>query len=290
VWARIFKVKKTFALLVLFSVAAFALLVGALSQDTYTSLGEALDETSENIVNGQIGEVGKAALLLLSTATTGGLNSAPTEVQQVFSVLIFLVIWLCTVWILRQQMAGNKFKLRDSLYNACAPLISTFLVLLVLIVQLIPALIAVVGYSAAITTGFLDTPLYAVVFWIAAGALLLLSLFLVTSSLFGLVTVTIPGVYPLKAVRISGDLVTSRRLRVILRLVWMALNVVILWTVVMIPIIIFDSWAQNALEWIEGVPIVPYALLIVSSISIIFISSYIYLLYRGLIADDADPA
>ncbi|MDR1032409.1 MAG: hypothetical protein LBL84_00135, partial [Candidatus Nomurabacteria bacterium] len=50
VWARIFKVKKTFALLVLFSVAAFALLVGALSQDTYTSLGEALrseEHTSE---------------------------------------------------------------------------------------------------------------------------------------------------------------------------------------------------------------------------------------------------
>jgi hypothetical protein len=284
------KSKWSFRLLTLFSVVAIALLVGIMSQDMYSSLQDALAQTSENIVGGQVGEVGKAALLLLSTATTGGLNQSPTEVQQVFTVLIFMIIWLTTVWLLRNQLSGNKVRLRDGLYNACAPLISTALVVLVLFVQLIPAIVALVAYSAAVATDFLATPLYAVVFWMAAGGLGLLSLFLVTSTIFALVVVTIPGMYPFAAIKISGDLVTSRRLRVILRLVWMALNILVFWVITMIPIIIFDSWFKGVAEWASGWPIVSIALLIVSSMSIIFASSYIYLLYRRLIDDAADPA
>ena len=290
VWGQVLKGKKNFIFLTLFAVGAFAVLVGVMSQDMYSSFGDALNETSENVASGQIGEVGKAALLLLSTATTGGLNQSPTEIQQVFSVVIFLVIWLVTVWLLRHQLSGNKVKLRDGLYNACAPIISTALVVVVLIVQMVPALIALVVYSAAVATDFLATPLYAVIFWTVGGALFLLSLFLITSTIFALVTVTIHGMYPLKAIKISGDLVTSRRLRVILRLVWMLFSVAVLWIVTMLPIIMLDSWLQRSFDWAEGLPIVPIALLIVSSISIIFASSYIYLLYRRLIADDADPA
>jgi hypothetical protein len=70
----------------------------------------------------------------------------------------------------------------------------------------------------------------------------------------------------------------------------MLLSVAVLWIVTMLPIIMLDSWLQRSFDWAEGLPIVPIALLIVSSISIIFASSYIYLLYRRLIADDADPA
>jgi hypothetical protein len=58
----------------------------------------------------------------------------------------------------------------------------------------------------------------------------------------------------------------------------------------MLPIIMLDSWFKSIADWAEGWPVVPIALLIVSSVSIIFAASYIYLLYRRLIADDADPA
>jgi hypothetical protein len=289
VWRELFKSKKTFMLLVAFAVLAFSLLVGAMSQNTYREFGKALDQTADDLADGQLGQVGRAGMLLLTTAATGGLNQAPTEVQQIFTVIIFLVLWLVTVWLLRYQLSDVKVRLRDALYNACAPIISTAAVVLILFIQLAPALISFIVYSAAVTTGFLDTPFYAIIFWVLAIGLCSLSLFLVTGSLFALVRVTVPGEYPFNAIKISGDLVTSRRLRLILRLFWMALCVVVLWLVTMLPIILLDSWLTSSFGW-DGVPIVPVALLIVSSISIIFVAAYVYLLYRKLIDDDADPA
>ncbi|MDR0397731.1 MAG: hypothetical protein LBH36_00925 [Candidatus Nomurabacteria bacterium] len=290
VWGHLLKYKKTFLLLTLFTIVAFAVLVGAMSQDTYESFGDALNQTSENVVNGQLNEIGKAGMLLLATAVTGGLNQAPSEIQQVFSVIVFLVLWLTTVWLIRYQLSGKKVKLRDGLYNACSPIISTFLVALVIILQALPVIIAVVILGAAMSTDFFTTPLYAVVTSAAIIALGIFSLYLFMGSIFAMVIITIQGMYPLKAIKISGDLVVSRRLRLLKRLIWMALNICALWIIFMIPIIILDGWLKSFIDWLTGWPVVPIALLVVTSVSVIYAASYIYLLYRRLIVDDADPA
>lgn len=290
VFAFLRKEKKTFILLVLVMAAAQMILVGMMSQTQYQSFTDVVNQTSENVANGSFGKIFDAGMTLLTAAQTGGLNPNPTEIQQVFGVLIFIIIWLVTVWLLRQKMAGNKVRLRDGLYNACAPLMSTLLVALMLLIQVAPALIAFILYGAAVSTDFLSNPFAAVVFWIVAGSLVLISAYLAVGTLLALLVVTQPGRYPLDAVRIAGDLVVGRRVRILLRVVWSFVVMALMWIVVMIPIILFDGWIKSVVGFVYAWPIVPVTLLIVIAASVIFFSAYVYMFYRRIIDDGADPS
>lgn len=285
----VWKQRRLFGLLTLVYAVLSGLIVGIASQDTYTQLSDALKETGGDLFEGNFGEIGKASLLLAATIT-GGANATPTEGQQIYGGIFALLIWLTTVWLLRNILAGHAVRLRDGLYNAGAPIISTFFVGVVLLVQLLPLGLAFVGYSAAVNSGLLSGGVAAMVFWTAASLLAVLSLYWVTSTIIALVIVTLPGMYPLRAIRTAGDLVIGRRMRILLRLLWMLLAVAVVWAVVMIPIVIFDTWLKSVWTAIAGFPAVPIALLVMSSISIVWMASYVYLLYRKVVDDDAKPA
>jgi hypothetical protein len=265
------------------------LLVGLASQETYTTLSDTLRTASGDIFEGNWGEIGKAGLLL-TTSISGSLTTAPTEAQQIYAGLIGLLIWLTTVWLLRAAKAGQKPRFRDGLYNAGAPIISTLAVSLVLLVQLIPAALAVIAFSAGLNSGFLQGGVESMIFSVAALLLIVLSVYWVTSTVIALVVITLPGMYPLQALKTAGDLVIGRRLRILLRWAWLALLVVITWTFVMIPVIIFDTWLKGILPAIGWLPIVPVTLLAMSSLTIVAVAAYVYLLYRKVVEDDAAPA
>jgi hypothetical protein len=281
--------RKVFLLLSLFYALLMATLVGLASQETYTTLTDTLRDTSGDVFDGNLGEVGKAGLLLL-TAMTGGISQTLTDAQQVYAGIVILLTWLTTVWVLRNVLAGHKVKLRDGLYNAGAPIISTFLVSLVLIIQLLPLAVALIAYSAAAASGLLAGGVEAMLFWIAAGLLAVLSLYLVTSTFIAMIVVTIPGMYPIRALKTAGDLVVGRRVRILLRLLWLAMGIVIAWAVVMVPIILLDTWAKGVWPNLQWLPVIPVFLLAMSSVSVVWAAGYIYLLYRKVVADDADPA
>lgn len=289
VWQTLWKNRKTFILLTLFYAILTVLMVGVASQDTYTTLKDTLDSTGVTLFNGGLGGFGKASLLFLS-AMTGGLSQSLTDVQQVYAGLILLLTWLTGIWLLRNIMAGNKVKLRDGLYNSGSPLLSTFIVFMVFIVQLLPIALAIIGYSAASISGFLENGAASMLFWIIVGLLSTMSLYWVTSTFFALIIVTLPGMYPLKAIKTAGDLVVGRRLRILMRILWMALTTVIMWGVIMIPVIMLDAWLKGIWSAISWVPTVPVLLLGLTSVTVVWISSYIYLLYRKVVDDDADPA
>jgi len=287
--AILWQYRKTFCLLALTYATVTAALVGIASQDTYATLTDALSETGGEIFAGNLGALGEAGLLFV-TATSGGLAATPTEAQQIYAALIGTLTWLTAVWLLRSIMAGSSVKLRDGLYNASAPLMSTALVGLVLIVQLLPLALALIGYSAAVSTGLLAGGVEAMLFWLAAGALGLLSLYWISSTCIALVVVTLPGMYPLRAIKTAGDLVVGRRMRILLRLLWMALVVIATWALIVIPIILFDIWIKSVAPGLAAVPIIPVSLLLMSSLTIVWAASYVYLLYRKVVADDAKPA
>jgi hypothetical protein len=284
-WAN----KKLFIWLVIVYAILTALLVGMASQDAYSTLTDTLRQAGGDVFSGNWGEIDTAGLLFMS-AVTGGVSTTLSEVQQIYSGLIFLLTWLTTVWLLRNILAGHKVKLRDGLYNASAPLLSTFLITLILIVQLLPLAIALIGYAAALASGLLSGGITAMLFWIAAGLLVLLSLYWISSTFIALVVVALPGMYPLDALRTAGDLVTGRRIRILLRLLWLGLEIVIIWALIMIPVILLDTWLKGLWSAIEWLPAIPFALLVMSSLTIVWASSYIYLLYRKVVADDAAPA
>lgn len=280
---------KLFALLVVAYAVLSGIFVGIASQENYSTLTNTLKDTGGQVFDGNWGEVGKASLLFLATVS-GSLNPSTDTAQQITGGLIALLTWLTVVWLLRNILAGHKVRLRDGVYSAAAPLVSTFLVALVLIVQLLPLALALIGYSAAQSSGLLAGGVEAMLFWVAASLLALLSLYWVTSTMIALVVVTLPGMYPMRAIKTAGDLVIGRRLRILLRLLWMLLGLGIFWVVVMIPIILLDTWIKGLWSALENVPTIPVVLLVMSSFSVVWISSYVYLLYRRVVDDDAKPA
>lgn len=285
----IFKNWKLFLPLLIISVILAVVFVGLMSEATYQQFQEVLDQTTEQMGTGDIGNVAKAGLLLISTITTGGLSGESSEAAMVFFVLIFLIIWLSTIFILRHRMAGHKIKLRDALYNAMTPLISTFLVFVVAVIQCIPIFILIIVYSAAVQTEFLATPFYALVFFIFAVVMLLLSGYLLSSSLMAFVAVSAPGLYPMKALNTASDLMAGRRIRFILRLVALILALAVIWVLVMLPLIVFDLLMKN-FEWTAGVPFVPVCLLIMTCFTGIYITTYLYLYYRFMLGYDTKEA
>lgn len=285
----LWKNRKVFITLAAVYAVFTAVLVGIASQDTYTLITDTLQESGEGSFEDNFGELGKASILFI-TGITGGFSQTLTEVQQIYAVLIGLMVWLTTVWILRNIVAGHRVKVRDGLYNASAPLISTFLIAFVVVLQLLPVALALIGYSAALSTGILSGGVEAMLFWIAAGLLTILSLYWITSTLMALIIVTLPGMYPFQALRTAGDLVVGRRVRILLRILWMLLCILVAWALIVIPMILLDGWLKGMWSQIAWVPIIPIVLLLVTSGTVVWAASYIYLLYRRIVADDAAPA
>ena len=127
-------------------------------------------------------------------------------------------------------------------------------------------------------------------FWIAAGLLVVMSLYLITSTFFALIIVTLPGMYPSNAIRAAGDLVVGRRLRILARILWMLIGVAIAWVFITLPAILIDSWLKGLWKAIDWLPNVPVIILALSSLTVIWISAYIYLLYRKVVEDESAPA
>jgi len=277
---------KLFLPLIILSVVFNIFLVGLMSEDTYVELQETIEDTSSNILNGKLGESAKAGMLLLSTITTGGLSSGLSEVQQVFAVLLFLIVWLTTIYLVRHLLAGQKPKLRDGFYNAMTPFISTFVVLVIVLLQLIPIAIVVITYSAAVSTKFLETPFYALIFFIFAALLILLSVYWLSGSFLGLIAVTAPGLYPMTAVRTANDLIAGRRIKLLIRLVFLVFTLAVVWVIIMLPLILLDLKLKSVWDWLEGVPVVSFELLFMTVFSIVYLTIYSYLYYRRILDYD----
>ena len=88
----IFRNWKLFLPFIFLVIIANIILGMLMSEESYNTFKEALEETNENIAQGQLGNVGKAGLLLIGTVTTGGLNRGMSEGQQVFMILILIII------------------------------------------------------------------------------------------------------------------------------------------------------------------------------------------------------
>ncbi len=287
--ATLWKQKRLFGGLILTYLLITIVISGIGAQDAYSNLSSTLKDTGGDVFQGNWGKIGSASLLLLTSVTTG-LTPNVTQAQSVLGGLAVFFAWLSTVWLLRNVVAGRRVALRDGLYNSGAPVLSTVIVGFVLAIQLLPAAIAILLYNAASYSGLLDSGVAAMLFWIADTLLVLLSLYWVTSTFIALVVVTLPGMYPFQAIKTAGDLVIGRRLRILFRLLWLTLTVVVVWALIVIPIILFDDWLKQLLPAVSWLPLVPLAILTLSSVTIVFAASYIYLLYRKVVEDDASPA
>lgn len=281
--------RKVFVWLGILYAVLTIVLVGIGSQDTYLNLTDALYVVSTDVLDGDIGQLGQA-VAILATIGAGGLTGTLTEGQQIYAVILTLLVWLTTIWLLRNLTAGHKVNMRDGLYSAGAPIIPTFIVAFALLVQLIPIGLVFVAYSAASASGLLAGGVEAMVFWVAAVMMGVLSLYWITSTFLALIIITLPGMYPMRALRVAGDMVVGRRIRILLRILWMIAVIAVTWIIVLIPVILLDGWLKGVWPQIEWIPIVPVVILLLGTLAVMWSSSYVYLLYRKVVDDDAQPA
>lgn len=280
--------RQLFYLIVAYTVLT-TLFATIVSQDAYRQVYDSVNASLEGVATGAFGEVIKTGSLLVG-AVGGSLSSTTSDVQQIYAACIGVFTWLTTIWLLRARLAGARVGFRDALYSSGAPIVATLIVGLLFLLQLVPGATGIIGYQTLVESGLTTAGVLAMLVTIVALLLIILSLYLLTSSIFAFVIVTLPGMYPMRAIRTAGDLVTGRRLRILLRLFWMLLLVVIVWAVVMIPFVIGINALQDKVGWLEHVAIIPVAIIIMTALSTVWGSAYIYLLYRRMVDDDAAPA
>ena len=267
--------KRLFFPLVGLGVLFCLLFSGIVSEESYRSFRESLE-----ITHGDLSNFKKSGLLLLSGLIN--LEAAPAL------AVAFLLLWLITIYILRHLFAKKSITLRAAVYHACAPVLACLVIFSLMAVEALPLAVVALTYSAAVSTGFLVTPFYALLYFIFAALLILLSTYLLAHSVFALIAVTVPGIYPLDALAKTKSLVLGRRLRVILRLLFLALTLVVLWVVVMLPLIIIDLWIKNLLPFLSNVPFVSFYLLALSCFTFVYLAVYLYMYYRRIL--DAENA
>ena len=150
-------------------------------------------------------------------------------------------------------------------------LIPFIFVLLVIGVQLIPALIGNMLYSTVLTNGLATTPIEQVLWFMIFVLLLLLSAYMLASSLFGLYIVTLPDMTPLKALRSARQLVLHRRVSVLLRIVSLPLIMLSFALIIFVPLLIIATVIAQPL------------FIIFSSFAFLVTHTYMYFLYRSLL-------
>ena len=277
---------RIFLPLLLLVVITNTFFVGIMSESSYSRYRETLNESYQQAKEHSLGQFALAGITLVSTVTTGGLSTDLGDVQKVIAAVLIAVVWLCTIYALRQLLAGNKPTFRETIYNACGPLFSTLVAIGIIILHALPLFIFTIFYSSAKSTDFLSHPLYAFIFWVFGLFLIIFSLYLLAGSVLGLVAVTVPGIYPIPAVRAANDLVQGRRIKVIVRILFSIVYIAVWWAIILWPASWLDILLKNHISWLENVPIIPFLEISMTTFTVIFFSTYIYLFYRRMLDND----
>lgn len=189
----------------------------------------------------------------------------------VYQLVLFIVFTLAIIWLARELINGQRPQMRDGFYKGMYPFVPFLLILMVIGLQFIPALIGNFLYATVVSQGLAVTGVETALWLILFGLTFLLSIYMVTSSLFALYIVTLPDVRPLQALRSARQLVLHRRIGIIARILALPIIMMIVLAIVFIPLII---WLPMVVE-----PL----FVAVSGLILIFGTLYVYYLYKGLL-------
>jgi hypothetical protein len=205
--------------------------------------------------------------VLLTSANSGNGGEGST-----YQALLLLTVSLATVWALRQTYARHKVRIRDTFYSGMYPLIPVIVVLFIMCLQLLPFLVGSFLYNTLVGGGIAafapEKILSGTIFFLLA----VLSLYMLLSSVFALYIVTLPEMTPMKALRSARELVRYRRLKVFRKVLFLPIALVVVLGILVVPVIIFAA------------PVAAWEFFLLSIVGVVFVHSYMYALYRELIA------
>lgn len=275
----VWRFRRVFLVLLLLYVVAGLLLIGYSQQDQYRSLTDALGDVVKEAGEDGIDAVTQVGGLFGATLL-GSLNGSLTEIQQFYLLGLYVVMWLVIVWLLRQLVAGNRVKVRDGLYSAGAPLIPSFCIVALMVLQALPGALGILVFTISTQNSVVSSGVAAMCFGVLAVLLVVLSLYWISSSFLALLIVTLPGTYPMAAIRGASEIALGRRMQLLFRLLWLVVLLVVLWAIILVPALLLDFWIK--VSWL---PLVTIAIEVATGASFIFGVSYIFIMYRRMIDD-----
>ncbi len=225
-------------------------------------------------------------LVLVALATYAVSFCVSEDAMIIIIVFAIIMLWLATMFFVRRVMAGEKVKFRDGLYNAMTPLISTLMIFVVLVIQCLPIMLLVIGYSAAIETHLFGNMFYGSLFVLFAILMVVVSGYLLSGTLMALISVSTPGMYPLTALELTHELMMGKRLAFVLRIVVLMVAIFIMGVVLVMPVLLVGLALYN-FGGIETPMLVPIMVTVVAFFAVIYAGVYLYIYYRDLLGMDA---
>jgi hypothetical protein len=209
--------------------------------------------------------------LVLFSYLIGSNGSVESESGGLYQTMLIVIVGLALVWALRQVHAGAKPKMRQAFYQGMYPLVPFLLVTVVILIQLVPLIIGATVYSAITSNNIAVTApeqlIWALIFFL----LVLLSLYMICSSLFALYIVMLPDMTPMKALRSARQLVMHRRWLVLRKVAFLPVILLLIAAAVMVPLIVLAA------------PLAVWGFFVLSVLGLAVTHSYLYSLYRELL-------
>ncbi len=233
------------------------------------NISEIKDQLKESF-GGNVGSGATVSAIfgsLLGSGTTNGTANAG-----MFQAILLIIVSLAVIRLFRQKVVGaEEITVRDAFYRSSTPLVPVLLVVGVIMIQLLPAALGMGLYGATVTSGVAATGYEKFVWAIVSGSVILLSLYMLCSSLFALYIVTIPDMKPMLALRSARNIVLSRRLNIIRKIMFLLLMMSLLLIFVVVPTIYFVPF------------IAPWLYLVLQLFCVLFVHAYLFTLYRAML-------
>lgn len=235
-------------------------LVGLASNVDVASLKQSFSGNSSIVTNLNV-------FLNLLGSSGNSSNAAAGAYQFILAIIASLAV----IWALRQVVAGVTIRIRDSYYKGMYAFVPFILVLLLIGLQLLPLLVGSAIYVQVMGNGIAVVMFEKILWGILFGLSALVSIYLISSSIFALYIVTLPDMTPFKALRSAHGIVKGRRVVLIRKILFLPLLLFILSAVLMLPFIIWMTALAQA------------AFFIISMLVLLVVHSYFFTLYRELI-------
>jgi len=206
------------------------------------------------------------------SSLVGSAGSSNNPTASVLQSMLFVIESLVIIWALRHLLSGQPISVKLAYYRSMAPLIPFLLVLAVIIIQLSPLSLGGVILAAVSTSVLTSTAAATTITTILFLLLAAWSIYMVSASIFAAYIVTLPDMSPRPALRSAKDLVRYRRWTVIRKVFFLPVLIMAAMGIIIVPLILYAQ------------AIVPAVFFILSMLTILFVHTYLYSLYRELIA------
>lgn len=203
---------------------------------------------------------------LVGSAGAGDSQTA-TVLQSILIILESLVV----IWALRQLLAGTTIGVKEAYYRSMTPLTPFILVIAVIFIQLLPLTLGTPVFGAILNAIFNPGGALTTTFIIIFAGLALWSFYMISSSIFALYIVTLPDMQPRQALRSAKNLVKFRRWQLMRRVFFLPIFIFVTMAAIVVPLILLASFMVTPVFYV------------LSMLSILFVHTYLYSLYRSLL-------